>query len=82
MKYPLVLVDDVGSERDMAGNAVPDVIFVRHAEDRALWVTTGLTRAQLATRYGPGIVRRLLERARVIQVAAQGRARRSNDDLG
>ncbi len=68
MMLPMVLVDDIGSEREMAGNAVHDVVFARHAEDRALWVTTGLTRAQLVTRYGAGIVRRLLERARVIQV--------------
>jgi DNA replication protein DnaC len=68
MKCPMVLVDDVGSEREMAGSAIPDVIFVRHAEERPLWVTTGLTRPQLVTRYGTGIVRRLLERATVIEV--------------
>jgi DNA replication protein DnaC len=68
MRYPMVLVDDVGSEREMAGNALPDVIFVRHAENHPLWVTTGLTRAQLVARYGTGIVRRLLERATLIQV--------------
>jgi DNA replication protein DnaC len=68
MRCPMVLVYDVGSEREMAGNALPDVIFVRHAEDRPLWVTTGLTRAQLVARYGTGIVRRLLERATLIQV--------------
>jgi DNA replication protein DnaC len=68
MKSPLTLVDDLGSEREMSGSAVPDVIFIRHAEDRPLWVTTGMTRAQLVARYGAGIVRRLLERATVIQL--------------
>jgi DNA replication protein DnaC len=68
MKLPLALLDDVGSERDTAANALPDVIFVRHAEDRPLWVTTGLGRPQLIARYGAGIVRRLFERAAVIQV--------------
>jgi DNA replication protein DnaC len=68
MKSPTVLVDDLGSERDIAGGAAADVIYVRHAEDRRLWVTTGLTRPQLLTRYGEGIVRRLFERATVIQM--------------
>jgi hypothetical protein len=68
MKVPLALLDDVGSERDTSGNALPDVIFERHAEDRPLWVTTGLTRPQLITRYGAGIVGRLFERSVVLQV--------------
>jgi hypothetical protein len=68
MRAPLALLDDLGSEREMSGSAVPDVIFTRHADDRPLWVTTGLTREQLAVRYGAGIVRRLFERARVITV--------------
>jgi DNA replication protein DnaC len=71
MHCPMVLVDDVGNEREMAGNALPDVIFVRHAEDRPLWVTTGLTRTQLIARYGTGIVRRLFERATLIQVGSK-----------
>jgi DNA replication protein DnaC len=67
MKWPMVLVDDLGSERAMSGCAVPDVIFLRHAEQLPLWVTTGMTRAQLVTRYGEGIVRRLFERAFVVE---------------
>jgi hypothetical protein len=70
MTLPLALLDDIGSERDTAANALPDVIFGRHAEDRPLWVTTGLGRPQLIARYGAGIVRRLFERAAVIQVGA------------
>jgi ATP-dependent exoDNAse (exonuclease V) beta subunit len=72
MKFPLALIDDLGSERDTAANAVPDVIFARHAEDLPLWVTTGLTRAQLRGRYGAGIVGRLFERATVIPVGGNG----------
>jgi DNA replication protein DnaC len=68
MHAPMVLVDDLGSEREMSGSAVPDVMFTRHAEDRPLWVTTGLTRDQLVVRYGTGIVRRLFERAKVINL--------------
>ena len=68
MRCRLALIDDLGSERSIAGCAVPDVIFERHAEDRPLWVTTGLTRPQLVQRYGDGIVRRVFEHARVIEL--------------
>ena len=70
MKCPLALLDDLGAESTTATSAVPDVILVRHAEERPLWVTTGLTRAQIAQRYGAGIVRRIFERARVIELTA------------
>jgi hypothetical protein len=73
MKLPMVLLDDVGSERDTAANALPDVIFERHAEDRPLWVTTGLSKDQLVVRYGEGIVGRLFERASVIRMGAEPR---------
>jgi hypothetical protein len=70
MRAPLVLLDDLGSERDHALSAVPDVIFERHAENRPTWVTTGLTRDQLVKRYGPGVVARIFERAKVIRLSA------------
>jgi DNA replication protein DnaC len=72
MKFPLALVDDMGSERDSTGNALPDVIFARNADDLPLWVTTGLTRRQLGVRYGTGIVGRLFERSMVIPVSGRG----------
>ena len=50
LKLPLVLLDDMGNERDTTANALPDVIFARHADDRPLWVTTGLSRPQLEAR--------------------------------
>jgi DNA replication protein DnaC len=68
MTAPLTLLDDLGSERDSAGSAAPEVVFVRHAENRPLWVTTGLTRPQLVARYGEGIVRRLFERATIVSL--------------
>jgi hypothetical protein len=68
MRVPLVLLDDVGSERDFPTNPIPDVIFERHAQDLPTWVTTGLTREQLVKRYGLGVVARVFERARVIHV--------------
>lgn len=71
MRASLVLIDDLGSERDFPSNAIPDVIFERHAQDLPTWVTTGLTREPLVARYGAGVVARLFERARVIHVGAK-----------
>lgn len=68
MTAPLTLLDNLGSERDSAGSAAPEVVLVRHAENRPLWVTTGLTRPQLVARYGEGIVRRLFERATIVSL--------------
>jgi len=65
-KWPLVLLDDLGSERSIAGCAVPDVIYLRHAAERALWITTGLSRDAVVERYGAGIARRVFEGATVI----------------
>jgi hypothetical protein len=80
MRAPLVLLDDLGSERDHALSAVPDVIFERHAENRPTWVTTGLTHDQLVKRYGPGVVARIFERAKVIRVGAEPQPRRGEPD--
>ena len=68
IEAPNVLLDDLGSERDVPSNPIADVIFERHAHDRPLWVTTGLTREALVARYGAGVVARVFERARIIHV--------------
>ncbi len=73
MRMPLILLDDLGSERDHAFSAVSDVIFERDASALATWVTTGLTREQLVKRYGLGVVARVFERARVIHVGVGAR---------
>jgi DNA replication protein DnaC len=70
MRAPLVLIDDLGGERDHALSALPDLLVERHAENRPTWVTTGLTREQLVKRYGLGIVARVFERATMIGVGA------------
>jgi DNA replication protein DnaC len=74
MRAPLVLIDDLGGERDHAHSALPDVLVERHAENRPTWVTTGLTREQLVKRYGQGIVARVFERATMIHVGVDARA--------
>ena len=72
MRAPLVLLDDLGSERDFGMSPVADVVFERHAHDRPTWITTGLTREPLVARYGAGVVARLFERARVISLGPRG----------
>lgn len=73
MRNPLVLIDDLGSERDTANNAIPDVIQERHAESLPTWVTTGLSPEECAKRYGGGTTRRLFEMATVIKLGGGGR---------
>jgi hypothetical protein len=75
-------LDDVGGERDHAMSAVHDIFVERHAENRATWVTTGLTREQLVKRYGQGIVARVFERATVIRVGAELDGRRQGRGHG
>lgn len=72
MVAPLLLIDDMGSERDTANNAISDVIQERHAEGRPTWVTTGLSAEEVAKRYSGGCARRMFELATVIKL---GRAR-------
>jgi DNA replication protein DnaC len=74
MRTPLVLLDDLGGERDHAHSALPDLLVERHAENRPTWITTGMTREQLVKRYGQGIVARVFERATVIRVGVEARA--------
>lgn len=71
MRSPLVLIDDVGSERDTANNAIVDVVFERHAEDLPTWITTGLDSKQLAARYGAGFLGRIVERATMLGFGTQ-----------
>ena len=71
MRTPLLLLDDLGGERDHATSAIPDVLVERHAEGRPTWVTTGLTREQLVKRYGQGIVARVFERGTLVRVGPE-----------
>lgn len=66
MQAKFVLLDDIGNERQTANNAVPDVIFERHAEKLPTIVTTGLDAEGVAKVYGDGIARRVFEGAAVI----------------
>lgn len=69
----LVLIDDVGNERNFAMNALPDVIFERHADDLPTWYTTAFSPSQIAAKYGDGIARRMFEHATIIRVGEESR---------
>ncbi len=71
MRSPIVLLDDLGTERERDDSAVPDVIWERH--DRHLFTisTTWMNRSELARRYGDGFLRRLTERAALISLGGR-----------
>lgn len=63
MRADLLLLDDVGNERQTANNAVPDVLLERHDSMRPTWCTTGFGADELAKLYGSGVARRILDGA-------------------
>ena len=65
---PLLLIDDLGSGGATANDAAPDVIRDRVDEGRPLWITTGMRRKELAARFDGGALRRVMERAMVIDL--------------
>jgi DNA replication protein DnaC len=71
LRADLLLLDDLGSERNMPSNPIPDLIFERHAEGRSTWVTTWMKPRDLEERYGDGIARRVFERAIIIDCGAK-----------
>lgn len=68
----LLLLDDLGNERQTQNNAVPDVIMSRHRDDLPIWFTTGETREQVAAKYGGGVMRRVFDGALVIEMRKDG----------
>lgn len=77
LRADLSVLDDLGSERQNATNAVPDVIFERHAEGKPLWVTTAMSQDEMSSRYGDGIARRVWEGARIIDCGNSDREERA-----
>jgi hypothetical protein len=65
---PLLVLDDLGTDRDIATSAVTEVIFKRHAESRATWITTAMNIDEMRAKYGDGVARRVFERARIISL--------------
>jgi DNA replication protein DnaC len=67
----VLVVDDLGAEKDIHGSAVAEVIHERHANMRVTIITSGFSLQQLGARYGDGIGRRLGEGARIIDLGAK-----------
>ena len=66
MTSRIALIDDLGSERHTANNAIPDIVQERYDEQLPIWITTGLSHPQLVERYHDGVVRRLMQGALVV----------------
>jgi len=71
MHAPLLVLDDLGSERDDRHNGISDTIMFRHAEGLPTWVTTGFDAAECVSRYGSGVTRRLFEGSRLVRLGAK-----------
>lgn len=71
MECDLLVLDDLGSDREFPSSPVTSVIFQRHDDMKATWITTWMTPAQVAERYGDGIARRLFERCVAIDCDAR-----------
>lgn len=68
LRAPLLLIDELGGEDARHASAVAEVLYERHAENLATWVTTGVTPKEIATRYGGGIARRVFEGATIFRL--------------
>jgi hypothetical protein len=62
----LLVLDDLGTEKDAPNSALVEVIFHRHAHAKPTWITTWLSHEQRVNRYGEGFARRLVDGARII----------------
>ena len=67
---PLLILDDLGSEPNVATSPISEVIHRRHANALATIVTTWADLAAIQGKYGDGIARRLHERAVVVELRA------------
>lgn len=64
----LLILDDVGMERQDIGGALFDVIYARHEREARTIVTTGLSYALLVEKYGDGVARRLTEKSSAVLI--------------
>jgi DNA replication protein DnaC len=61
MGAALTIVDDLGVEPDIGAPVIAHLLHRRYDAQRPTIATTGLTIEQLASRYGAGVARRLVE---------------------
>jgi DNA replication protein DnaC len=63
---PLLVIDDLGTESGDVGTVV-EVVLSRYDDDLPTWVTTWLSKDLIASRYGDGFARRLLQEVDIIE---------------
>jgi len=77
LSAPLLLLDDLGQEREDRDGCITDVVYGRSNADLPTWVTCGLTTqdqtleafaAKLSARYDGGFVRRMIEIGKRVQL--------------
>jgi DNA replication protein DnaC len=66
MRASVLVLDDLGAEGARDADVIAQVLHARHNADRATWITTGLSVAEVASRYGGGLERRIYEGALLI----------------
>jgi hypothetical protein len=71
LQADLLVVDELGGEDQRHASAVAEVLYERHAENLATWITTGVTSQAIANRYGGGIARRIFEGATVFKLGGK-----------
>ena len=58
VRASILVLDDLGAEQAWEQSAIPDVIASRYDAMLPTWITTGLSLAELDSRYGQGLFRR------------------------
>lgn len=75
MKAPLLLLDDLGQEREDRDGCISEVVWARDNAELPTWVTCGLATAEqtsdafaevLSRRYDGGFVRRVVEHGKIV----------------
>ncbi len=66
MSRYLVILDELGFEASH-DTVIAEIINARYVEGLPVIVTTGLTRAQFAARYGDAVLRRIIERGNLLE---------------
>lgn len=67
----VVVIDDLGNERQMASSLVSELLEARRSTNRATWVTTALDSNAMRVRYGENVSRRVYEKAVLIEPAVR-----------
>lgn len=67
----ILVIDDLGAESPRGTDVIASVVHARHDGERPMWITTGLTAAEIGVRYSAGVERRLYEGATIIHCAAR-----------